>query len=96
MIKAPLLLGLIFLILVSSCGKDNSENSIEELAAYCIRECVLETSDSEICDEKCKCAANKLSGELSKYKNSVENISQDADLLQKLQRAVDECSVRAE
>jgi hypothetical protein len=32
----------------------------EDLTAYCVRECVIETSDSEICDTRCKCAVKYL------------------------------------
>ncbi|MEW6143617.1 MAG: hypothetical protein AB1598_01220 [Thermodesulfobacteriota bacterium] len=35
----------------------------EDLIAYCVRECVIETSDSEICDTRCKCAVKNLEEE---------------------------------
>jgi len=47
------------LLLSGSCTRDSNDPG-EELTAYCVRECVIETSDAEICDTRCKCAAEKL------------------------------------
>ena len=46
-------------LLLSGCTRDSNDPG-EELAAYCIRECVIETSDAEICDTRCKCAVENL------------------------------------
>ena len=46
------------------CSRDKKDPG-ERITAYCVRECVLETSDSETCDTKCKCAAKKLADGLS-------------------------------
>jgi len=55
------------LLIYTSCSStDTNENSAEKLSAYCIRECVLETGDSEICDTRCGCASKYLSEKLSK------------------------------
>lgn len=75
MIKAPLHLIAnclscffcsVVLIFVFSCSSQgDSENSIEKLTAYCVRECVVETGDPESCDTGCRCASEKLSSEYS-------------------------------
>ncbi|MCK5392492.1 MAG: hypothetical protein KAJ31_08690 [Deltaproteobacteria bacterium] len=97
------LLGLVVLVFVFSCSSQgDSKSSIEKLAAYCIRECVLETSDSQICDTECKCAAKKLSGEFSKEKfiNLVQNITEtngdDSDAILKLSKALEICKANDE
>jgi hypothetical protein len=46
-------------LLLSGCTRDSNDPG-EGLIAYCVRECVIETSDAEICDTRCKCAAEKL------------------------------------
>lgn len=56
------LAGVFLLLPFVSCGKDNPE---ERLSAYCVRECVIETADPEICDTRCKCAVEKLSSGLT-------------------------------
>jgi len=99
----PCLLGLVVLVFVFSCSsKGDSESSTEKLAAYCIRECVLETSDSQICDTECKCAASKLSGEFSKEKfiSIVQNITEtngdNSDAVLKLSKALEICKANGE
>lgn len=58
--------GLILLLLMVSCNSSGqSGGSAERLNAYCIRECVIETGDSEICDTRCKCAVEKLVSAMS-------------------------------
>ena len=67
-------------VLVYSCGQDgDSSDDVENLVSYCIRECVLETGASEICDTRCKCATQKLSSGLSKaeFRDLARNITQD-------------------
>lgn len=54
------------LFICTSCGTSNNETPAEKLSAYCIRECVLETGDSSLCDTKCDCASKILSEKLSK------------------------------
>ncbi len=46
-------------LLFGGCTRDSNDPG-EELTAYCIRECVIETSDAEICDTRCKCAVENL------------------------------------
>lgn len=65
----------ICLSLVVSCDSSgDSDDSKEHLKSYCIRECVAETADSEICDTRCKCAVEKLASTLS-----AEDLSELAD-----------------
>ena len=52
-----------FLPALSSCSPGGPE---ERLTAYCIRECVIYTSDPDICDTRCDCAVDKLSAEMSR------------------------------
>jgi|GEM_PF-1272156 len=59
-----LLLGGSF-IYTSCSGSNNNETPKARLNAYCVRECVLETGDSEVCDTRCKCASKSLSEKLS-------------------------------
>lgn len=96
------LLGLVALVFIFSCSSQgDSESSIGKLAAYCIRECVIETSDSQICDTQCKCAASSLSDELSKQEfiSLVQNITEtntnNLDAVQKLRNALDLCKDRS-
>jgi len=86
------------LLPIFSCSPQSESTDLnEKLKAHCIRECVLETSDSEICDTECKCASNKLSREFSKeeFTNLVQNIAEtkvnNTDSVEKLQNAVDSC-----
>ncbi|MEQ9618507.1 MAG: hypothetical protein RIG61_04975 [Deltaproteobacteria bacterium] len=54
------------LLLFASCNSAVNEDSPEEqLNSYCVRECVIETSDAEICDTRCRCAVEKLSSRVS-------------------------------
>ncbi len=70
--KLPSMHFLILLLLVgsfiyTSCsGDDSNQIPTEKLSAYCIRECVLETGDSSLCDTRCDCASKVLSEKLSK------------------------------
>ena len=58
---------LVFTFMLITCrGDRNSQTPGEKLDAYCVRECVLETGGSEVCDTICKCASNKLSAKLSR------------------------------
>ena len=50
------------LALIVSCGSNNSPQ--EDINEFCIRLCVEETGEPEICDDRCKCAADDL---MSKY-----------------------------
>lgn len=52
-------------ILISCGSAGKSETPEEKLDAYCVRECVLETGDSEVCDTRCGCASKKLSDKLT-------------------------------
>jgi len=97
------MLGLMLLVFSFSCSPQGDTNDpIEKLTAYCIRECVLETSDSEICDTECKCAAKKLTEEFSKeeFINILQNITEtktdNADAVQKLSNALEICKDRSE
>jgi len=51
------------IIFLCGCSR-GSQDPAERLTAYCIRQCVLETSDSEVCDTKCKCAVETLAGDV--------------------------------
>ncbi len=46
-------------LLFSGCTRDSNDPG-EDLIAYCVRVCVIETSDAEICDTRCKCAVESL------------------------------------
>ncbi|HSC35866.1 MAG TPA: hypothetical protein VLG45_11375 [Thermodesulfobacteriota bacterium] len=63
-------------LLSSGCTRDSNDPG-EELAAYCIRECVIETSDAEICDTRCKCAVENLERGTSEqeYRKIADGIS---------------------
>lgn len=94
----PYVLSLMLLVLSFSCSSQGDSNDpIEKLAAYCIRECVLETSDSEICDTECKCAADKLSQTFSKDKFSklvnglTETNAVNPDSISELRKAFEIC-----
>jgi hypothetical protein len=96
------MLGLMLLVFSFSCSPQGDSNDpFEKLTAYCIRECVIETSDSEICDTQCKCASEKLSNEYSKeeFVNLVQAITQNntanLDSVQKLRNALDLCKDRS-
>lgn len=56
---------LISVLIMVSCSGGNSDSPGEALKAYCIRECVLETADAEICDTRCGCAVDKLAASTS-------------------------------
>ena len=56
---------LISALILVSCSGGNSDSPGEALKAYCIRECVLETADAEICDTRCGCAVDKLEASTS-------------------------------
>ena len=96
--KLCCMLGLVLCVFAFSCGQQgDSSDPKEKLTAYCIRECVLETADSEICDTKCKCAAQNLSEEYSKedFMNLVQDITQDktdnVDSIDKLKHSLKSC-----
>ena len=55
---------LMSVLILVSCGGD-SDSPGEALKAYCIRECVLETADAEMCDTRCGCAVDKLATQTS-------------------------------
>ena len=56
---------LISVLILVSCSGGNSDPPGEALKAYCIRECVLETADAEICDTRCACAVDRLEASTS-------------------------------
>ncbi len=83
---------LCLLLFTISCTSENSPKS--ELTSYCIRECVLETAASEICDTQCRYAVDKLYDEYSKvdFVNLEQGITQDdKDSLQKLKSSLELC-----
>ena len=97
------MLGLMVLVLSFSCSPQGDSNDpIEKLTGYCIRECVLETPDSQICDTECKCAAKKLSEEFSKeeFINLMQNITEtktdDAYAIGKLSTTLEICKTESE
>lgn len=80
------------LLVTVSCSSSNDPK--QELASHCIRECVMETSASEICDTECKCAAEKLSSEYSKeeFVNLVQAINENnAVSTEKLKNSLQSC-----
>ena len=95
---------LVLFVFAFSCGQQSDSNGPKEkLTAYCIRECVLETADSELCDTECKCAASSLSDEFSKeeFLNLVQNITEtntdntdNADAIEKLSNTLEICKDR--
>lgn len=60
-IPAVILFIISSLLLFGICTRDSNDHG-EDLIAYCVRECVIETSDAEICDTRCKCAVENLEG----------------------------------
>ena len=86
------------LLLLSSCALD--DNPEEDLVQYCIRECVIETGDAEICDANCNCAAEKLSTKYSNeaYTNLIKNITQEKDenSIVELKNSFNECKDQVE
>lgn len=65
-IYTVLILCLGFSMQLLSCGgAGDTEGPEEKLSAYCVRQCVLETGDSSICDTRCECASKALSDQLS-------------------------------
>lgn len=95
----PVLVSLTFFFasfLFLSCTRDSGGDPGENLRSYCIRECVTETSDAEICDTKCKCAVEKLAndtgGEFGDIaKQIVENGPQAGEYIQKFGDAYSQC-----
>ena len=94
-----LLLGGLF-VYTSCSGSNNSETPEARLNAHCIRECVLKTGASEICDTKCKCVSEILSEELSKdrFLNLVSSLterdsqdSEDAESVKEFKGALKRC-----
>ncbi len=97
------MLGLVLFVFAFSCGQQGDSNDPKEkLTAYCIRECVLETADSELCDTECKCATQNLSGEYSKenFISLVQNITEtntdNAVAVEKLSNTLEICKDRSE
>lgn len=86
-----LFLVLCLLSFTLSCTSENDPKS--ELTSYCVRECVLETAASEICDTQCKCAVDKLYQEYSDdFAKLEQGISRDdKDSLQKLENSLESC-----
>ena len=85
------------MLLAASCSSNNDPK--QDLTSYCIRECVIETSASEICDTECKCATEKLSSEYSTadFVNLVQSITQDnADSIEKLKNSLKTCKESGE
>lgn len=64
-IHFQILIVLAGLFIYTSCGINNQETPEEKLDAYCVRECVLESGDSSLCDTRCVCASKLLSEKLS-------------------------------
>ena len=84
------------LLILVCCTKDSGGGPGEKLRSYCIRECVLETSDAEICDTRCDCAVEKLSNdEGAKFgdiaNQIVENGPQAGEYIQKFGAAYSQC-----
>jgi len=80
------------MLIVLSCSSNNDPK--QSLASHCIRECVIETSASEICDTVCKCATEKLSSEYSEedFINLVQAIKEEkADSIAKLTNSLQSC-----
>ncbi len=82
-------------LLVFSCGsQDNSKN---ELSAYCIRLCVGDTGDPEICDTQCRCAAENLSSQYTNedFTEFVQNLTQNEnehnEYTEKLRNSLQSC-----
>jgi len=101
--KLCCMISLVLCVFAFSCGQGgDSSDPKERLTAYCIRECVLETADSELCDTKCKCAAINLSEEYSKedFMNLVRDITQDktdnVDSVDKLTNSLKSCKDKGE
>ncbi len=95
------MIALVLFVFAFSCGQQgDSSDPKEKLTAYCIRECVLETADSQLCDTECKCAASSLSDEFSKeeFLNLVQNITEtntdNADAVEKLSNTLEICKDR--
>lgn len=88
---------LVLMFLAGACGQDGDlKNDEYKLTTYCIRQCVLDTSASEICDTKCRCATQKLSSGYSneEFSNLVQIITQaqaDVDGIEKFKDALDSC-----
>ena len=86
--------------LIISCSTEKNPNV--DLVEYCIRQCVIETSDAEICDDQCKCAADKLSSQYSEQDFSalVQNLTQneagDSDSMEKLKNSLEHCKNKSE
>jgi len=83
-------------LIICGCSRD-SKDPAERLTAYCIRECVIETSAAEICDTKCRCAVSKLAGDVSakEFAELAKGISDDGSrekvYVQKFKTAFEDC-----
>lgn len=83
-----------------SCSSQNTPQ--KDLADYCIRQCVLETGDSEICDTQCKCAAEKVSQQHSDKDlvTIVDALNQEdnnnSDIKDMLKRTLESCKKSSE
>lgn len=82
-------------LLVFACGsQDNSKN---ELSAYCVRLCVEDTDDPEICDTQCMCAAEDLSSQYTDedFSEFVQNLTQNEnehnEYAEKLRNSLESC-----
>ncbi|GJM16231.1 MAG: hypothetical protein DHS20C13_15580 [Thermodesulfobacteriota bacterium] len=91
-----MILSILFLVLiVGSCS--SNKDLKQDLTTYCVRDCVMETSDAELCDTACKCAASGLSENLSKEEllNLVQSINEangdNQDSISKLSNALKVC-----
>jgi len=87
-------------LLVCSCSsQDNSKN---ELAAYCVRLCVEDTGDPEICDTQCRCAAENLSSKFTdeKFSEFVQNLTQNEneqnEYMEKLKNSLESCKTASQ
>lgn len=75
-----MIVGFVSVLQLMSCGgAGDPEDPGEKLKAYCIRQCVLETGDSSICDTRCECASKTLSEKLSdeEFQNLASSITGD-------------------
>ena len=92
--------GFVGFFLIISCSTEKNPNV--DLVDYCIRQCVIDTSDAEICDDQCKCAADKLSSQYSEQDFSalVQNLTQneagDSGSMEKLKNSLEYCKNKSE
>ena len=88
---------LIFPLLISFGCSSASDKPEDHLNAYCVRECVIETADSEICDTRCNCTVEKLSSGLTNQEFSdlaariTSNDAADAEDLSRFKDAFLSC-----